>query len=356
MSKKVIQGVGDKYLDKLGLTEKVAPWEDGLRTHPERDQFEWWYFDAHLQDGSTAVIVFYTKGILNPKDPFKPQVSITITSPEGKKWSRIIESDPSHFSAARDRCDVHIEGNHIHGDLEEYTLHAEIPAEDELSRLRADLTFHAKVPAWRPGAGINYYGAEERYYFSWLPAIPFGTVQGKLFYEGKEHRVSGEGYHDHNWGNIALPKVLSHWVWGRASLGGFNIIFVEMIARRSYSSQKIPVFLLIKGRKILTGDGSFLRTQQTDFVQHPQGRKYPRQVNFLWQRDEEKVELKLREPKVIEATSLLTQLPAWQRGIARLITNPYYFRFNASLELEINLKHLKAHEQGNALYELMLLR
>jgi hypothetical protein len=59
---------------------------------------------------------------------------------------------------------------------------------------------------------------------------------------------------------------------------------------------------------------------------------------------------------VIEATSLLTQLPAWQRGMARLVTNPYYFRFNASLELEINLKHFEAHEKGSALYELMLLR
>jgi hypothetical protein len=45
------------------LNESNTPekWEDGIRTSGEKGTYEWWYFDAHLDDGSTVVIVFFTK-------------------------------------------------------------------------------------------------------------------------------------------------------------------------------------------------------------------------------------------------------------------------------------------------------
>jgi len=51
------------------LTDTVSPWEDGLRTDVDSPSFEGWYFDAHFDDGSTAVIVFYTKPTLVWKGP-----------------------------------------------------------------------------------------------------------------------------------------------------------------------------------------------------------------------------------------------------------------------------------------------
>ncbi len=69
-----------------------------------------------------------------------------------------------------------------------------------------------------------------------------------------------------------------------------------------------------------------------------------------------RVHLALREPALIEAVSLLTAFPRWQQRLLRLLANPYYFRFNAALELQIDLPGLQAVEQGRALYEIMLLR
>jgi hypothetical protein len=47
---------------RLGLDpDSVQPWEDGLRTDTGPGSYEWWYFDAHLDDGSSLVIMFYTK-------------------------------------------------------------------------------------------------------------------------------------------------------------------------------------------------------------------------------------------------------------------------------------------------------
>jgi hypothetical protein len=355
MPKQIVLGVGEEILRKEGLVRSVEPWEDGFRTRPERGEFEWWYFDAHLKDGTTTVIVFLTKSILNPKAPFEPQVTITINKANGKKIFRVVKTTPEHFSSARDRCDVHIEKCFVHGDLKMCSLHVEAPSEGEEPEIKIDLDFVGTVNAWRPGAGKIYSGEEKKSYFAWLAAIPFGNVHGKVIVAGKERRVSGEGYHDHNWGNVALPSVLSHWVWGRASLEGFNLIFVEMTSRRTYGSQTLPVFLLTKGRKILVEDGRPLQVVQNSFIRHSSGKRYPGELIFRLQNEEGSVSLELTDPEVIEATSLLTMLPIWQQKIARMFTNPYYFRFSSQLDLEVNLGKIHARVSGGALYELMLL-
>jgi len=49
--------------NKLNLKQGSTPeiWEDGIRTGGVKGTYEWWYFDTHLDDGSTMVIIFFTK-------------------------------------------------------------------------------------------------------------------------------------------------------------------------------------------------------------------------------------------------------------------------------------------------------
>jgi transposase-like protein len=43
---------------RLGLARKeIKPWEDGARTDDRPGSYEWWYFDAHLVDGTKLVVV-----------------------------------------------------------------------------------------------------------------------------------------------------------------------------------------------------------------------------------------------------------------------------------------------------------
>ena len=65
---------------------------------------------------------------------------------------------------------------------------------------------------WRPGAGGFVFGDDG--YFTWLCAVPRGTVTGTLYYDGKEHQVTGAGYHDHQWGNVKHNSTWDHWIWG----------------------------------------------------------------------------------------------------------------------------------------------
>jgi hypothetical protein len=349
MPKPVIFSATPEFLKRDGLTETVAVWEDGLRIDTGRGSFEWWYFDAHFEDGSTAVIFFGTKPLIERSGPLKPIVSLTLTRPDGTKAVQFPVFPPEQFSASKESCDVHIGPNWARGDLHRYDVHFET---DDLA---ADLTFTGIVPPWRPGAGKAFFGDLD-HFFGWLPSIPFGTVEGTLIHDGQTRNVKGTGYHDHNWGNVGLNEVMDHWYWGRAHVGEYTLIYVEQIAAKKYGYTRMPVFMLAKGAEILTGDSQPLTMQARDFVGHADGRGYSREVDFDWSSGGESIRLRLRGPKLIEATSLLSLLPQWQQRLARLFTNPYYFRFNADLELEIALDKVKATERGPALYEIMILQ
>lgn len=341
--------VTPEFMKRDGLTETIVAWEDGLRIDTGRGSFEWWYYDAHFDDGSTAVIVYGTKPLIERNSPLKPFVALTITRPDGTKAMSVPTFPADQFEARKDTCDVHIGSNWTCGDLHRYEVHVESEG------LAADLVFTGIVPAWRPGAGKAYFGDLD-HFFGWLPAIPYGTVEGSLTYDGQKRSVKGTGYHDHNWGNVGLNEVMDHWYWGRAHIGEYTLIFVDQIAANKYGNVHMPVFLLAKGSQIITGDSAPFTMQARDFIPHEGGYHYPREVDFTWNSGNESIHLRLRNPKLIEATSLLLMLPKWQQGLARLIANPYYFRFNADLELEIAMDSSSATERGPALYEIMILQ
>ena len=353
MPKPVIFAVGSEFLKREGLTETVQIWEDGRRAPTHRGTFEWWYFDAHFNDQTTAVIVYATKPIINPAVPLTPNLSLTITRPDGTKAVEYAFPPAEQFSALSEVCDVRIGSSWVKqtgfGPCWTFSLHA------KTNSLDANLTFSGLVPPWRPGGGKSFFGDLE-HYFAWLPSIPYGTVEGALTYDGQTRTVRGNGYHDHNWGNVALPSVLDHWYWGRAHVGDYTLIFVEQIASKKYGSTRIPVFLLAKGDKVLVDDARYPTMQLRDFTRHSGGREYPREVDFTWRRDQDQVRLGLSKQKLIEGVSLLGALPPAKRSLARLFANPYYFRFNTELDLKIDLGNLHDSIRGPALYEIMMLR
>ncbi len=358
MANRVIIPMEPEALQREGLQATPQVWEDGLRADPRPGNFEWWYFDAQMEDGSTVVVVFFTKTMLDRRSRLKPGVSVSITRPDGHKLSQVSLVDPKDFSASKERCSVRAGESFVRGDLVEYELHA------KAGDLAAQLRLTAVVPAWRPGVSKNYYDEARTRSFAWFPAIPYGRVEGHLMYDGKLHPVKGACYHDHNWGNVGLNDVLSHWYWGRAHIGDYTLIFAEMTASPRFNGQKIPVFMLAKGSQVLAGAGGTLEVREQDFVADPGGRSYPDGLDLDWQQGPCQVSMKLRAPALIDSFSLLEALPAWQRVIGKLVANPYYFRFKADLVVQIDLcvrsagseENIHTRVEGPAMYELVLLR
>lgn len=342
----------EEFRKKHNLKPDPEEWEDGIRISTAPGNFEWWYFDASFDDGSTCVVVFYTKPLLDRRGPLKPSIQLNITRPDGTRLKKMPVFPREQFSALKKSCDVKIAENWVKGDLKTYTLHA------ESGGLAADLTFKSLVPARRAGPGLNYYemkGEKEKYYFAWFPPVPHGTVEGTLTYDGITRQVKGTGYHDHNWGNLGVPLVMSHWYWGRAVVGDYLLIFAQMYALPSYGSREIPVFILGKGQELLVGE-SALKLEISDIVRHPGGREYPEKLSLKWESGGESVEAVITGPKIIEARSMLDLVPPVKRKIARLFANPYYFRFEGDIELVINMDKVKDNVKGKSLYEIMYLR
>jgi hypothetical protein len=69
----------------LGIVpQPIARREDGMRTTGEKDTYEWWYFDTHLDDGSSLVVVFYTKPFIEGVGKgLAPYVSVELDRPDG---------------------------------------------------------------------------------------------------------------------------------------------------------------------------------------------------------------------------------------------------------------------------------
>src|SRR5246127_2876301 len=110
---------------KLGIDPvEVEQFEDGQRIGTEKGRYEWWYFDAHLDNGATIVVVFYTKPNVSPNGPLAPRVTINITLPDGRTFEKFLDTKPESFSASKSGCDVRIGANRFVGDLHRYRITA----------------------------------------------------------------------------------------------------------------------------------------------------------------------------------------------------------------------------------------
>lgn len=261
-------GTEPRHYQRLGLVPGVIEeWEDGLRTAAADGTFEWWYFDAHLDDGSTVTVEFHTKPpYLSPRAPLTPFVLMTRTAPDGTRTDWTYLGDPAEFAASEHGCDVTIGPNTFRGDRSGYVVHVEI--ED----LIADFTLSAEVPPWRPETGHAFFGEQEEHYIAWLPVVARGAVDAAIAVDGRRESRSGTGYHDHNWGNIAPRKVLDHWYWGRARVGDYTVVTLMFVSGAEYANVPLPAFMVAKGDQIIASAVGSDRISFTggDVVGHPE--------------------------------------------------------------------------------------
>ena len=85
---------------RIGIEPRaIKLWEDGMRTDGSRGTYEWWYFDAHLDDGAKLVVVFLTKEMTDLKKPLSPSIRIDLTLPDGNSVRKLAGFTAETFSA-----------------------------------------------------------------------------------------------------------------------------------------------------------------------------------------------------------------------------------------------------------------
>jgi hypothetical protein len=317
---------------RLGIDPvSVVPFEDGQRIGTEKGRYEWWYFDAHLDDGATVVVVFYTKPNVSPNGPLAPRITINLTLPDGRTFEKFLDTKPELFSASKSGCDVRIGANRFVGDLHRYYITATI---EEIS---VDIELTGEVPAWRPKSGHLYFGTEGREkLFAWLPSVPHGRASVRYTIGPEEHRVSGSGYHDHNWGDVPMQTLMHNWYWARASVGPYTVIASHITATAAYGYETQIVYMLAKDGQIIADDETKVAFDaervETD---GKTGKPVGDVTRYTYQDTDTRYVVSFARQKTILQAIFTDRAPLLKRIIARLISfDGAYHRFTGKVTIE----------------------
>lgn len=339
------------YLN-LGISEsEAATWEDGMRTDGKEGSYEWWYTDAEFSDGTTIVLIFFTKHRFDVPGPAHPTVHIDITFADGRNIVKMIqEPQGSILNASRDSADVRIDDSYIRyidGNYQVYFTDGDI----EYKAL-----MESTLPMWRPDTGHWYFGDDKKNFFAWFVAQPAAKITGSLTVGGETTALSGTGYHDHNWGNIAMNEVMNHWYWGRTKVGEYNIIAVDIVSEEDTGFTRLPVFMIARNGVILDDDQSRTIVVRENTEQHPEtGKFYDNHLTYIQNSaDGTAYTVEMIRHQDIVAVSLLNKLPAYKRWLARLIgANPTYVRSLGEVILTVEKDGEKETLNQEGLWEQM---
>jgi hypothetical protein len=337
--------------ERLGLSPtSIAPWEDGARTDDSAGTYEWWYFDAHLADGAKLVVTFMNKDIAEPRKPLSPLLRLDLDLPDGRHYEKLVHYPPGEWSAARDHADVRLGENRFTGDLHRYRIQA---TAEEIS---VDVALTGEVPPWRPSTGYMLFGADRSFEFAWLPSVPQGALTVTYSVDGEQHETTGVGYHDHNWGNVGLMKVVHDWYWARGQAGPYSVIASYITAAKHYGFEAIPIFMLARDN-VLVGDDPANVTFEREGVYTDQatGKPVATTTRYTYSDGEDRYVVSFTRTHDLSASRMIDSIKGVKRIAAKLAHfDGAYLRFVGDLEISrYRGGELAETHKDDAIWELM---
>ena len=343
----------DADFERLGLKKGVVePWEDGIRDTFEAGHFEWWYFDAILDDGTKITASFSTKLAVATHLPGNhPSFVFMINLPDGRFIPQAFgQFDPSEVSYSKESCDVHYGPHFIQGDLKDYHIKAE-----PVAGVGFDVTLHKSVSSWRGDTGYIGMGEQDERYFTWLCSVPKGSVEGTLTVDGVTRSIKGEGYHDYQWGNIYHAEFLNHWLWARQNIGDYTMLVFDYVLNREYGYARIPlVFIQDKNGTVLFESTKNVQCKvEEEYLMEITGENFPKVTHYTFDNNGRKVDYRLTVKEELEGKdSYITFPKAMQELSDRHDAHPTYGRYLAEGEFSLTEDGREVlHQKGDLIYE-----
>lgn len=352
MAKARLMNTPDDYA-RLGVNpERIEVWEDGRRSTPEKGTWEWWYFDAILDDSTHIVIQFFTKsGTHMNSGSDHPKFKIRVTLPDGTEYSQGRDFSAKKCSWSREMCDVRYGNNHFTGNLRDYSVYLE-----PLKGIGADLNLHSQSSPYRPGSAYFEFGTPGKYY-TWFCAVPRGELTGTLTLDGTERSIHGYAYHDHQWGNVTFLKEWNHWIWARQSFDDCSMLVFDMVSTESSEYTRFPIVF------VQDTDGNLLYESLdnvhcdilSEYYDEVSEKTCPKEIHYIFENDGIRAEYKLEMQSIIENNGK-NNLPSAQRLIAKALKlNASYTRYDGigTLTLTDSNRHVSTVRSGELIYEFM---
>jgi len=312
----------------LGLSDTIVPREDGRRTTPSPENFEWWYFDGLLDDGTVLVVWFGDNWLYGSH---KRAVNIELTLP-GQSTRRIRRTfdEPGAFSTTG--ADIAIGPHTFKGDLDTYRIHVDA---NETGGLGCDLVLHRRVPSYRPATG---YMSAGKHYFAWLAAVPEGKVSGTITVDKVTREVSGSGYHDHNWGNVSPAALFDGWWWGRGRTGERTVIASVLHVKPAWGGHRLPILFIGDEKRIeLSALGNDVTAVEGPAVPHPD----PKHVRTIGSSvsfettNGSRAQFNISDRLLTSADLLANQGFLKRLGAGAMGLKPWYTRFESSVTTKL---------------------
>jgi predicted secreted hydrolase len=348
----------DADYTRLGLArDTVAPWEDGARTDNRRGTYEWWYFDAHLDDGSSLVVVFMNKDLASPNDPLTPTIRIDLDLADGRSFQKLATYEPESWRAATDAADVRIGENRFTGDLHTYRIQATV------EEIAIDVTLVGQTRPWRPQTGYLLYGPERDKEFAWLPSVPQGAVTAAYRIGDEAHETTGVGYHDHNWGNVSLAQIVHDWYWARGQAGPYSVIASLVTAHERYGYTELPIFMLARDGEVVADDSQRVQFEPLDtYTDESTGKPVATTTRYTYadgdgdgDGDGERWIVTFTRDRDLAKSRMIESMHGPKRVLAHLARfDGAYLRFAGTLDVEHRRgSELVEHHSAEAIWELM---
>jgi predicted secreted hydrolase len=221
-------------------------------------------------------------------------------------------------------------------------------------RIGVETTLEGTLPGWKFGESKTVIDGLDG--FAWVVPLPRARCRGTIFLGDRTIPVEGTGYHDHNWGQVSLSRLVSYWHWGRIYAGEVTCIYADVVGRRRRSSDASGLLMLAVGERIIFNT-SLVRIEEQDLAFSPKAdRTYPRILRITSEMDGAPVEITLRSRELVGAYDFLATLSPLRRRLLRLATRPAYFRHRSDVHLHFTYGVREYDLHGEVLNEDMYLQ
>lgn len=288
---------------RLGINpSQIETWEDQRRNDNGPGRWEWWYFDAIMDDGTAVVIQFFTKGVNGLNKPGDvPAATLKITLPDGTEYVRDAHPgiDASRYGAGK--CDVTVGPHSFIGDFADYDITVA-----PIDGIGAELHLHSLSKPFRPGTAYFGFGDHDEDYFTWLCAVPKGEVTGFITINGKPIQVRGAGYHDHQWGSNLYFRLFNHWTWARQRYDDYTVLVFDLITSEEYGYQRFPICFVqdTEGNLVFQSTHDVEYEVLGEYHNAEDDKDYPAKARWIFRNDGKEVEYTITNQKVLESNSM----------------------------------------------------
>jgi hypothetical protein len=152
----------------------------------------------------------------------------------------------------------------------------------------------------------------------------------------EEHRASGSGYHDHNWGDVPMQTLMHNWYWARASVGPYTVIASYITATEAYGHETQIVYMLARDGRIIADDDAKVSFETARIaIDGKTGKPVADVTRYTYHDADTSYVVSFERQTTILQAILTDRAPLLKRIIARLIGfDGAYHRFIGKVTIE----------------------